>query len=83
MSIVTTEDDRKLIGANIRRAREDADRISQINLAIELNQQLGTKFKDTDVSRWENGHRSPSRATMRAIAEILGVSLDRLNGLER
>ena len=59
------------IGANIRTARKSAG-VSQKELA----ERLGAYQKD--VSRWENGERTPSIEALARICIALGVSADEI-----
>ncbi len=67
------------IGENIKNARKAAG-ISQKELA----EQTGVYQKD--ISRWENGERTPTVAALAQICKVLQVSADdvlELNGKEK
>ena len=67
------------IGENINNARKAAG-ISQKELA----EQTGVYQKD--ISRWENGERTPTVAALAQICKVLQVSADdvlELNGKEK
>jgi transcriptional regulator with XRE-family HTH domain len=73
VSTVTVDEEAQRIGANIRAARLGVGITNQAVLATRVNARLGTKFRFSHVSRWENG-RIPSRKTLGAIADICGVT---------
>lgn len=74
----------KTIGQNIREARE-GKAMTQLQLAQAIGQRGDTQEDcksglggSSFISRLERGHNEPLLDTLRRIAEVLGVSLDRL-----
>lgn len=59
------------IGENIRQARKAAG-VSQVELAERL------QVYQKDISRWENGERTPSIEVFARICKELGASADTL-----
>lgn len=64
------------IGAKMKQARQDAE-VTQKELA----EKLGVHQKD--ISRWENGERTPALETFAKICRILKVSADDMLDIDR
>ena len=64
------------IGAKMKQARQDAE-VTQKELA----EKLGVHQKD--ISRWENGERTPALETFAKICRILKVSVDDMLDIDR
>ena len=58
---------------NIKKARLDAG-LTQIEVAEKLG------VAQAQYARWENGGRNPKDETVKKIAEIFGVTVDKLKG---
>ena len=65
-----------LIGKIIRKLRRDANMTQQV-----FAEKLGVSYQS--VSRWENEETYPDMELLPAIAEIFGVSIDALMGVEK
>lgn len=64
-----------MIGGNIRKARKAAG-VSQKELAERL------QVYQKDISRWENGERTPTLEVFAKICRELNVSADEMLGLK-
>nr|UVY12769.1 MAG: helix-turn-helix domain protein [Bacteriophage sp.] len=64
-----------MIGENIRKARKAAG-VSQKELAERL------QVYQKDISRWENGERTPTLEVFAKICRELNVSADEMLGLK-
>ena len=69
---------RNLMGARIRSLRELRN-WSQLELAETLRQ-AGAMTRRETIIDWESGKAEPRAATLRLLAEVLGTSMDYLNG---
>jgi transcriptional regulator with XRE-family HTH domain len=69
---------RNLMGARIRALRELRN-WSQLELAETLRQ-AGAMTRRETIIDWESGKAEPRAATIRLLAEVLGTSMDYLNG---
>ena len=58
---------------NIKKARLDAG-LTQIEVAEKLG------VAQAQYARWENGGRNPKDETVKKLAEIFGVTFDKLHG---
>ena len=58
---------------NIKKARLDAG-LTQIEVAEKLD------VAQAQYARWENGGRNPKDETVKKLAEIFGVTFDKLQG---
>ena len=58
---------------NIKKARLDAG-LTQIEVAEKLG------LAQAQYARWENGGRNPKDETVKKLAEIFGVTFDKLQG---
>ena len=58
---------------NIKKARPDAG-LTQIEVAEKLG------VAQAQYARWENGGRNPKDETVKKLAEIFGVTFDKLQG---
>ena len=58
---------------NIKKARLDAG-LTQIEVAEKLG------VAQAQYARWENGGRNPTDETVKKLAEIFGVTFDKLQG---
>lgn len=70
---------RRAIGKNIARLRRKA-RMTQADLARELNQRAGTNYKGSAISAWEHATNAIHSDYMPYLAEIFEVSLSRIFG---
>ena len=69
---------RTLLGARIRALREHHN-WSQLELAETLKR-AGANTSRESIIAWESGRTEPRAATIRLLAEVLGTSMDFLNG---
>lgn len=65
------------VGNKIKTIRRDA-KMSQEELALNLNQKYGTKIVKSMISKWENDKEEPRTEFVRNIADFFSVSLDYL-----
>ena len=62
-----------MLKGNIKKARLDAG-LTQIEVAEKLG------VAQAQYARWENGGRNPKDETVKKLAEIFGVTFDKLQG---
>lgn len=68
------------VGTKIKSIRTNA-KMSQEELAVNLNEKYGTKIVKSMISKWENNKEEPRMEFIRNIADFFSVSLDYLLGL--
>lgn len=68
------------VGARLKKLRE-IDGRTQEEIASELSK-FGLKADRATLARWENDLQTPKLAPVRALAQIYGVSMDYIAGLE-
>lgn len=65
------------IGRNIARLRR-ANKMTQQDLADELNDRMGTHYKASAISAWENGNNSINSDFMPYFAAIFDIPLEKM-----
>ena len=65
------EDLKQILAKNITALRQ-ASRMTQLELAEKLN------YSDKAISKWERGESIPDVTVLKAIADLVGVTLDYL-----
>lgn len=78
---VTKESDRKQLGKLLQQLRKESD-YTQPYVKNILEQLLATKLGDSTISGHERGEREPGITFLKAYAQIYGVSLDTLCGMD-
>ncbi|MCT4544386.1 MAG: helix-turn-helix domain-containing protein [Vallitalea sp.] len=68
------------VGNKIKTIRKEA-KMSQEELALNLNNKYGTKIVKSMISKWENDKEEPRMEFVRNIANFFSVSLDYMLGL--
>ena len=84
LTVLTTQERAKLVGARIRVARNEAEgtkrdgSMSQEDLALKLSLALGSKWKSElrSIISYEQGANAPRLHRLEAIAQALGKPLD-------
>ena len=73
----TMEKGRMEYTMKLRELRQRKD-ITQMELIVELHKHTGKYSSQATVSRWEAGNNIPPYKTLKALAEILGVTVEEL-----
>ncbi len=55
---------------------------SQEDLALALQERYGLKTDRATISKWETGYQEPSVSSLKHIAAVLDISIDRLYEIE-
>lgn len=69
----------KSIGESIKKYRK-LKQLTQAELAKQLRHKFGLKTDRAMVSKWETGYQIPEMFTITCLANLLGITIEQLNG---
>ena len=70
------------VAENLKRYRKER-KLTQKELAGEINLRLGTEFKHNTISSWENGTNSIDTAILKPICDILEIDINAIYGVKK